>query len=105
MGSDEQRVGRVDRMNGKMERELNSDITNPTLDIYYPYLKNTFDEENLKSMLCHKRKTENDIDNCSKVTYNEKDKQIFKCNKTVEELLHDIDKNIKNDSEPFGWEI
>ena len=91
MGDDEQRVGRVDRLMGKMDRELKSSKeTNdfPTLDIYYPYLKSTFDEFNLKKMLCNKRKTEKIIDKGTEIILD----VDTECNKNVKELLH----NIKN---------
>ena len=61
MGDDEQRIGRVDRIKGKLHKEL-SNKNDTKLMIYYPYLKHTFDETNLKKMLCKKRKTERLID-------------------------------------------
>lgn len=45
-GDNEQRIGRIDRMFGKIERNLEVD-ERATLDIYYPYLKDTVDEEHL----------------------------------------------------------
>ena len=86
MGDDEQRVGRVDRLMGKMDRELKSskEINDfPTLDIHYPYLKSTFDEFNLKKMLCNKRKTEKIIDKGTEIIL-EVDTE---CNKSIKELL------------------
>lgn len=87
MGDDEQRTGRVDRLMGKMDRELNDAKDNnesfPTLDINYPYLKSTFDEFNLKKMLCNKRKTEKLIDKGMDIVNNV---EVI-CDKSIKELL------------------
>lgn len=45
-GDNEQRIGRIDRMFGKIERLLEENEKS-TLNIYYPYLKDTVDEEQL----------------------------------------------------------
>ena len=45
-GDNEQRVGRVDRMNGKLEIAL-TESADATLPIRYPYLANTLDESQL----------------------------------------------------------
>ncbi|NOR54803.1 MAG: DEAD/DEAH box helicase [Sulfurovum sp.] len=83
MGDDEQRVGRVDRLMGKMDRRLKDNKINATLDIHYPYLKTTFDEENLRKMLCNKRKTEKLIDKGTKIVHKE---NVF-CENSIEDLL------------------
>ncbi len=111
MGDDEQRTGRIDRIHGKMYRELNCKKTdNPKLDIYYPYLQNTFDEENLRNMLCNKRSTEKKIDKCQAVSNNEQMSKIittYECEKPISELVYNNKKNedTSNESEPFGWEM
>ncbi len=92
MGDDEQRVGRVDRLMGKMDRELNQHKDGdpiPTLDIYYPYLKSTFDEFNLKKMLCKKRNTEKLIDRGDEIV-DENDLEDELCDKNIEKLLRNI---------------
>jgi len=105
MGSDEQRIGRVDRLHGKMHRELEKDKTKK-LNIHYPYLKSTFDEENLRSMLCKKRYTEKDIDVCKQAANFDKQKDIqVVCNKEISRLLHNSNENSKYDAEPYGWEM
>jgi superfamily II DNA or RNA helicase len=89
MGDDEQRIGRVDRLMGKMDRELSEYKEGkpyPTLDIHYPYLKSTFDEFNLKKLLCNKRKTEKLIDRGIDVV---KENNLL-CDKSIDELLHKI---------------
>ena len=105
MGSDEQRIGRVDRLHGKMHRELEEDETKK-LNIHYPYLKSTFDEENLRSMLCKKRYTEKDIDVCKRASNFDKgeDREVI-CDKEISSLLHNSNKNSKYDAEPYGWEM
>jgi hypothetical protein len=60
-GDNEQRIGRIDRMFGKIERDLNQD-KNSTLPIYYPYLKDTIDEEHLAKFVKRKYREESLID-------------------------------------------
>jgi hypothetical protein len=62
-GDNEQRVGRVDRMFSKIERSLNKDESS-TLDIIYPYLKNTIDQDHLANFVTKKFLEENLIDRC-----------------------------------------
>jgi hypothetical protein len=74
---------------GKMDRELSEYKEGkpyPTLDIHYPYLKSTFDEFNLKKLLCNKRKTEKLIDRGIDVV---KENNLL-CDKSIDELLHKI---------------
>jgi superfamily II DNA or RNA helicase len=60
-GDNEQRIGRIDRMFGKIERLLDED-ENSCLNIYYPYLKDTIDEEHLGRFAKRKYKEEALID-------------------------------------------
>jgi hypothetical protein len=60
-GENEQRIGRIDRMFGKIERRLEADV-NASLDIYYPYLKDTIDEEHLSRFAKRKYNEEALID-------------------------------------------
>ena len=60
-GDNEQRIGRIDRMFGKIERDLNRD-PKAALPIYYPYLKNTVDEEHLAKFVKKKYREETLID-------------------------------------------
>lgn len=60
-GDNEQRVGRIDRMFGKIDRRLqNEEIAK--LKISYPYLKDTIDEEQLRRFVKKKFQSENLID-------------------------------------------
>jgi superfamily II DNA or RNA helicase len=104
MGSDEQRIGRVDRLHGKMHREL-EESSEKKLDIYYSYLKNTFDEENLRNMLCKKRYTEKEIDVCKQAANFDKNPVAIVCEKEIESLLQKTNANTAYDAEPFGWEM
>jgi hypothetical protein len=60
-GDNEQRIGRIDRMFSKIDRRLQSG-ENATLDICYPYLKSTIDEEQLRRFVKRKFHEENLID-------------------------------------------
>lgn len=60
-GDNEQRIGRIDRMFGKIERDINENI-DPILPIYYPFLKDTVDESNLSNFIIKKYKEESLID-------------------------------------------
>jgi hypothetical protein len=60
-GDNEQRIGRVDRMFGKIERQLN-ERADSTLDIYYPYLCNSVDEDHMRRFMHRKFQEETLID-------------------------------------------
>jgi hypothetical protein len=62
-GDNEQRVGRIDRMFSKTERNLDLN-PNSTLAIFYPYLKNTIDQDHLANFISKKYFEENLIDKC-----------------------------------------
>lgn len=108
MGDDEQRTGRVDRVHGKMDRELR-DNKDSKLDICYPYLEKTFDEENLRLMLCSKRSTEKKIDRCQVASQREMNMTMNKngeCDQSIAELMFSGTKqDISNETEPFGWKL
>lgn len=61
-GANEQRIGRIDRLFGKVHRDLISKGQNSGLHIYYPYLKNTFDQEQLASFMVKKQGFEDQLD-------------------------------------------
>lgn len=60
-GDNEQRIGRIDRMFGKIERML-EEKRDSNLHIYYPYLKDTIDEEQLARFVKRKYNEEQLID-------------------------------------------
>lgn len=60
-GDNEQRVGRVDRMFGKMESNLKKDATS-TLRIHYPFLKNTIDQDQVARFILRKHQSEKLLD-------------------------------------------
>jgi hypothetical protein len=60
-GDNEQRVGRVDRLNGKMENQLRKSV-DAVLPIHYPYLKNTIDEDQTARFILRKKEAEKLID-------------------------------------------
>jgi hypothetical protein len=61
-GDNEQRNGRIDRMFGLIERNLEAKNGDSTLDIFYPFLKDTVDESNLSNFFTRKNKEERLID-------------------------------------------
>ena len=104
VGDDEQRTGRVDRIHGKMDREL-CISKESKLNIYYPYLEKTFDEENLRVMLCNKRATEEKIDKCQEVSNSDINMKI-ECEKGIADLFYNsTNVEVMNDIEPFDWKI
>ena len=60
-GDNEQRIGRIDRMFSKIERKLEKE-PDSNLNIYYPYLKDTIDEEQLSRFVKRKYNEETLID-------------------------------------------
>ena len=62
-GDNEQRVGRVDRLFGKINAQLERDGC-AELAIYYPYLARSFDEEQLASFIREKYIIEERMDAC-----------------------------------------
>lgn len=64
-GDNEQRVGRIDRMFSKVERNLNmKGKGNAELKINYPYLENTIDQDHVSNFIYKKYFEETFIDKC-----------------------------------------
>ena len=64
-GDNEQRVGRVDRLQGAVERSILAaapESKDGHLDISYPYLAGTFDEDQLGQFVVRKRSAEDVLD-------------------------------------------
>lgn len=62
-GDNEQRVGRIDRMFSKVERQLNQN-NRSRLHIVYPFLQNTIDQDRVVNFIFKKRLEEDLIDYC-----------------------------------------
>jgi len=62
-GDNEQRVGRVDRLFGKINQQLKS-TGKSCLTINFPYLKNSFDEDQVGSFIKNKHSVEQKMDFC-----------------------------------------
>ncbi|HCH00456.1 MAG TPA: hypothetical protein DEV85_01005 [Vibrio sp.] len=62
-GDHEQRVGRLDRLFSKVNRQLKSEEQGQ-LNINFPYLESSFDEDQLASFLEKKTLAENKLDRC-----------------------------------------
>ena len=73
-GDNEQRVGRVDRLFGKVNDLLREgDPGGVTLDIHYPYLEGSFDEDQVGSFIERKHAVEEKMDLCMQGSF---DKEI-----------------------------
>lgn len=68
-GDNEQRVGRLDRLFGKVNRALQKE-SSVNLNISYPYLENSFDEDQLASFLERKFVAEEKLDACLDILTN-----------------------------------
>lgn len=62
-GDNEQRAGRVDRLFGRVNQEL-AQHGKTTLDIHFPYLERSFDEDQVGSFIRHKHHVEAAMDRC-----------------------------------------
>lgn len=84
-GDNEQRVGRIDRLFGKVNsllREHGPDGS--ALEINYPYLKNSFDEDQVGSFVERKHEVEEKMDRCVQGTF---DKEVRLMRSGWEEFL------------------
>lgn len=73
-GDNEQRVGRVDRLFGKVNNLLTEDDSGAvTLDIHYPYLAGSFDEDQVGSFIERKHGVEEKMDLCMQGSF---DKEV-----------------------------
>lgn len=63
-GDNEQRVGRIDRLFGKVNELLRTDA-GTTLDIHYPFLNSSVDEDQVASFVARKYQVEDKLDNCT----------------------------------------
>lgn len=73
-GDNEQRVGRIDRLFGKVNDLLReNDPGGVTLDIQYPYLEGSFDEDQVGSFIERKHAVEEKMDLCMQESF---DKEI-----------------------------
>lgn len=67
-GDNEQRVGRVDRMFGKLESRLKAD-SNATLPIHFPFLKNTIDQDQMARFILRKHQSEQLLDQLKNIQF------------------------------------
>lgn len=70
-GDNEQRVGRVDRLFGKVNQLLHVD-GQTELEIRYPFLKNSLDEDQVASFIARKFAIEEKMDACLQPTFDRK---------------------------------
>jgi hypothetical protein len=60
-GDNEQRIGRVDRLFGKLNNDL-ADMPETRLPIHYPYLKDTIDQDQMERFIRRKHESEKLLD-------------------------------------------
>jgi hypothetical protein len=89
-GDNEQRVGRVDRLFGKVNEQLKVD-KHAELEIYFPFLKNSFDEDQLASFIVRKFHVEEKIDACMQPGF---DRRVDLTQTNWQEFLRRPDKSI-----------
>ncbi len=63
-GDNEQRVGRIDRLFSLVERNIKIGHSDPTLNIYYPYLNDSFDRDQVAEFIKKKYENEITLDKC-----------------------------------------
>lgn len=98
-GDNEQRVGRVDRLFGKVNRLLNEQpVGSVTLDINYPYLKDSFDEDQLGSFIERKHAVEEKMDRCMQGSF---DKEVRMTRRGWQEFLRQPIADFNSD-DPYG---
>lgn len=84
-GDNEQRVGRIDRLFGKINQLLQeNEPGTATLDISYPYLKDSFDEDQVGSFIERKHAIEEKMDRCMQGSF---DKQVHMTRSGWQEFL------------------
>jgi superfamily II DNA or RNA helicase len=102
-GDNEQRIGRIDRMFGKIERMLDNQ-PGATLDIFYPYLQNNIDEQQLSCFILNKHKAEKVIDLGGSFQDSGYDHFMNEDNSAWKHFLRKPDQTIINDPYPVKKE-
>lgn len=68
-GDNEQRNGRVDRLFGRINTQLKVE-GEAEMNIHYPYLEGTLDQDQLASFIRHKHSMEEKLDSCEPLEFN-----------------------------------
>ncbi len=99
-GDNEQRVGRVDRMFGKVDGQLQA---NPkaTLPIHYPYLKNTIDQDQLARFILRKHESEKLLDQLKNVQFSNEINFREQVTEEVWQKCLNIPGNTRIEHDPF----
>lgn len=101
-GDDEQRIGRIDRINGQIARELESDSSSE-LRIFYPFLAKTHDELALKTFLKNKIEVSKTLDKLKEVNeelYQREDNELSQV--SIEQFLQKtVESNLDSIEDPF----
>jgi glycogen debranching enzyme len=101
-GDDEQRIGRIDRINGQIARELEFDSSSE-LRILYPFLAKTHDELALKTFLKNKMEVAKTLDKLKEVNeelYQREDNELSQV--SIEQFLQKtVESNLDSIKDPF----
>jgi hypothetical protein len=105
-GDNEQRVGRIDRLFGKVNHLLKERVSGiATLDINYPFLKDSFDEDQVGSFIERKYAVEEKMDRCMQGTF-DKEVHMTRPGSWQEFLRQPVERTVLRDPYParFGTE-
>ena len=99
-GDNEQRVGRVDRMFGKMEKQL---VRSPEaiLPIHYPYLRKTIDQDQVARFILRKHESEKLLDQLKHVEFKNDVNWREQVPETVWSELLNTPQKVVVDADPF----
>ena len=99
-GDNEQRAGRIDRMFGLVEKELNAN-DDTSLNIYYPYIRNTIDENQVGEFVFKKYQAERLMDKCLQAESSKEVENREMLIDTWRSYLHVKDPNAQS-KDPYG---
>jgi hypothetical protein len=99
-GDNEQRAGRIDRMFGLVEKELKTN-DDTSLNIYYPYIRNTIDENQVGEFVYKKHQAERLMDKCLQAESSKEVENREMLIDTWRSYLRVKDPNAKSD-DPYG---
>lgn len=104
-GDNEQRIGRIDRMFSLVERELNAAKGAAELDVRYPVLKGTVDEEHVGRFVKKKREAERLIDKGA-VALTESDSFTHDSGwDNWQEFLNQPDRSLRGVEDPYAVDL
>ena len=103
-GDNEQRIGRVDRMMGRLDEQLKQNDPTVHLPIYYPYLAGTLDEDQVSRNIKRKYLEEELIDQLQETNVSNRLNLLEDPSKEDWKRYFRVPQRHKNYPEPFGVE-